>query len=66
MAISKMKYAAVVRWSRIEIASTETELQRLQTATCIMINGAVRATPTKVMEMLLDSPILSTVVEAAA
>ncbi len=45
--------------------STWTELQRLQRAACIMITRTM-TTPTKVMEMLLDLPTLSTVVQSAA
>ncbi len=41
------------------------ELQHLQRAACIMITGAMRTTPIKMMEMLLNLPTLSTVIEAA-
>ncbi len=34
-------------------------------AACIMITGAMRTTPTKVLEMFLDLPTLRTTVESA-
>ncbi len=43
-----------------------TKLQLLQRTARIMITGAMRTTPTKVMEMLLDLPTLSTMVQVAA
>ncbi len=62
--IPKVTYAAVIWWSRIEAALARTELQHLQRAGCIMVPGAI--TSTKVLEMLLDLPIRSTVLEPAA
>ncbi len=60
---SKVTYAAVVWWSRTEVASTGTELQRLQRAACIMITGEMWKTPIKVMEMLLDFPTFNKEIE---
>ncbi len=42
------------------------ELERLQRAACTMITGEMRTTLTKVLEMLLDLPILGTGVESVA
>ncbi len=64
--IPEMKYAAVVWWTRTEVAPTWTELSCLQRAACIMITGAMRTTPTKLMEMLPDLLNLSMVVNVAA
>ncbi len=47
------------------IALARSELEHLQRAACTMITGIMR-TLTKVLEMLLDSPILGIVVESAA
>ncbi len=58
--ILKVTHAAVVWWSRIEDASMETEVRRLQKAVCIMMKGAMKTTPTLDMKMLLDLPTLST------
>ncbi len=44
----------------------KSELERLQRAAYIMITGAMRTTPTKVLEMLLDRPTLGMAVEFAA
>ncbi len=41
-------------------------LEHLHGVACIMITEAMRTTPTKVLEMLLDLPTLGTVVESAA
>ncbi len=49
----------------MDIALAKSELKRLQRAACTMITGAMRSTPTKVLEMLLDLPTLGTVVEFA-
>ncbi len=66
MIIPKITYAVVVWWYIMDIALARSELERLQTATCSMITGAMRTTPTKVLEMLLDLPTLTTAVESAA
>ncbi len=51
----------------IALARSElSELKLLQRAACTMITGAIRTTPTKVLEMLLDVPTLETAVESAA
>ncbi len=59
-------YEAVAWWDIIDIALARSELECLQRATCTIITGAMRTTPTKVLEMLLDPPTLGTVVESAA
>ncbi len=61
--IPKVTYAVVLWWSRAEVTSTRTELQRLQRAACIMITGAMRATP---LGKALELASFSIVVEAAA
>ncbi len=66
MIIPEIAYAAVAWWDIIDIALARFELERLQMAASIMIQGAMRTTPTKVLEMLLDLPTLGTVVESAA
>ncbi len=45
---------------------TRSELDRLQRAACVTITGAMRTTPTKMLEMLLDLSELGNVVETAA
>ncbi len=42
------------------------ELEHLQRPAFIMITGAMKITPTKVLEMLLDLPILGMAVESTA
>ncbi len=64
--ILKITYAAVAWWDIMDIALAKTELERMQRATCIMITGAMRTTPTKVREMLFDLPMFGTAVESAA
>ncbi len=64
--ILKITYAAVAWWDGMGIALTRSELERLQRAACNMITGAMRTTPTKVLEMFLDLPTLGTAVESAA
>ncbi len=48
------------------IALARSELGRLQTAACITITGAMRTTPTNVMETFLDLLTLETAMESAA
>ncbi len=50
----------------MDVASTRSELECVQRATCTMIIRAMRITPTKVLEMLLDLPTLGMAVEYAA
>ncbi len=64
--ISKITYAAVAWRDSMDIVLARSKLERMQRATCIMITGAIRTTPTKVLEMFLDLPTLKTVVESAA
>ncbi len=61
----KITYVAVAWWDSMSIALATFELERLQRTTCIMITGAMRTTPTKVLEMFLDLPILGTTMESA-
>ncbi len=49
--IPKITYAAVAWWYGMDTALTRSKLERLQRAACIMITGAMRTTPTKVLEM---------------
>ncbi len=42
----------------MDIALTSSELECLQRAACIMITGAMRTTPSEVLEMFLDLPTL--------
>ncbi len=51
---------------RMGTVLAKSELERLQRAACIMITGAMRTTPAKVLEMFLDLPTLRTAVESAA
>ncbi len=50
----------------MDIALVRSKLERLQRAAWIMITGAMRTTPTKVLEMFLDLPTLGMVRESAA
>ncbi len=50
----------------MDIVLARSELERLQRAACITITGAMRKTPTKVLETFLDLPTLGTTVESAA
>ncbi len=50
----------------MDIALTRSELEHLQRAACIMITGAMRTAPTKVLEMFLDLPTLRTTMDSAA
>ncbi len=59
-------YATVAWWDGLGIALTRSELERLHRAACIMITGAMRTTPTKVLEMFMDLPTLGTAVESLA
>ncbi len=56
---------AIIPKISMDTALTRSELERLQRAACIMITGARRTTPTKVL-MFLDLPTLGTTVESAA
>ncbi len=47
--IPKITYVAVVWWDGMDVALARSELERLQRAACIMITGAMRTTPTKVI-----------------
>ncbi len=64
--IFKITYAAVVWWDGIDVASARSELERLHRAACSMITGAMRTTPTKVLEMFLDLLTLGMAVESVA
>ncbi len=48
----------------MDITLTRSELEHLQRTACIMITGAMRTTPTKVLEMFLDLPILEKMVKS--
>ncbi len=50
----------------MNIALARPELEGLQRTACTMINGAMRTTPTKVLEMLSDLTTFRTVVEFTA
>ncbi len=50
----------------MDIVLARSKLERLQRAECIKITGAMRTTPTKVLEMLLDLPMFGMAVETAA
>ncbi len=64
--IPKITYAAVAWWDGVDTALARSERERLQRAESIMITGAMRTTPTKVLEMFLDLPTLGMGVEFAA
>ncbi len=49
----------------MDIPLARPELERLQRSVCTMITGAMRTTPTKVLEMLLDLPTLGMAVGSA-
>ncbi len=66
MIIHNITYAAVVWLDIMDIALVRSDLERFQGATCTMITEAMRTTPTKVPEMLLDLPTLGMAVESAA
>ncbi len=50
----------------MDIAFARSELENLPRASCVMITGAMRTSPTKVLEMLLGLPTLAVAVESAA
>ncbi len=50
----------------MKMALTRSELDRRLRAAGVTITGAMRTTPTKMLEILLDLPQLGTVVEAVA
>ncbi len=50
----------------MDITLARTEPERLQRTAYIMITGATRTTPTKVLEMFLDLTTLGMAVESAA
>ncbi len=64
--IPKIIYAAVAWWYRMDIALVRSKLERLQRAACIMIAGAMRTTPTKVLRMFLDLSTLGMAMTSAA
>ncbi len=64
--IPKITYAAVAWWDGTDIVLARSKLERVQRAAYIMITGAMRTTPTKVLETFLDLPILGIAVESAA
>ncbi len=53
-------------WDIMDIAAEKSELERLQRAACTMITEAMRTTPTKVLEMLLNLPTVGMLVTSAA
>ncbi len=57
---------AVTWWDDMDIALAMSERERLQRSAYIMITGAMRTTPTKVLEKFLDLPTVGTAVESAA
>ncbi len=61
--ILKIIYATVAWWDIMDIALVMSEWENLQRATCTMITGVMRTTPTTVF---LDLPTLRTAVEYAA
>ncbi len=50
----------------MDIALTRSKPERLQRAACIMITGAMRITPRKVLEIFSDLPTMGTLVESVA
>ncbi len=50
----------------MDIALARSKLERLQSVASTMITGAMKTTPTKVLETLLDLPTLGMAVESAA
>ncbi len=64
--IHKIIYVAVAWWDITGIVLARCEMEHLLRAACIMITGAMRTTPIKVLEMPLDLPILETAMESAA
>ncbi len=56
--IPRITYAAVIWWDGMDNALARSELEHLQRAAFIMITGAMRTTPTKVLEMFSDVPTL--------
>ncbi len=56
--IHKIRYAAVTCRDIMDIALAMFELERLQRVICTIITGAMKTTPTKVLQMLLDQPTL--------
>ncbi len=50
----------------MDIALARSKLEYLQMAACTIITGTMRTTPTEMLEILLDLPILRMAVESLA
>lgn len=59
-------YASVVWCRRATILSAESTLNRIQRLACISFTGAMRTTPQRALEVLLNLPPLSCIVMAEA
>ncbi|KAL0829761.1 hypothetical protein ABMA28_003248 [Loxostege sticticalis] len=49
-----LTYGALVWWTRTELTTTKTKLQRFQRLACSAITGCMKTTPTEALELLLD------------
>jgi len=49
-----LTYAAVVWWPRVKLKTAGRKLEHLQRLACLFITGALRTTPTKALEIIVD------------
>ena len=49
-----LTYAAVVWWPRVKLKTASRQLDHLQRLACLFITGALRTTPTKALEIIVD------------
>jgi len=49
-----LTYAAVVWWPRVKFKTASRKLEHLQRLACLLITGALRTTPTKALEIIVD------------
>jgi len=49
-----LTYAAVVWWPRVNLKRASRKLEHLQRLACLYITGALRTTPTKALEIIVD------------
>ena len=49
-----LTYAAVVWWPRVKLKTASRKLEHLQRLACLLITGALRTTPTKALEIIVD------------
>jgi hypothetical protein len=58
--------SSTVWWPRVRYNVSRTELSQLQRVACLAITGAMKMTPTAVIEVLLEVPLVHVMFEAEA